>query len=144
MDLELRTTFVGPVATGSLLCEDNSTSVTGLGLRELRTLHFAEVVCRKLHDCFCFLSIWPHRPFTKNSAGKYNVSRTFIYHPDRMTDTFHFITHGLNIVIDLCYFVVDTMGEHQELCRCHSNFLLCQFIQSLESILNLRISQQLP
>ena len=55
----MRTTSEGPVSTGSLLCEDKSASFSnGVGPR---TQHFADVACCKLHDCSCFLSIWPHR-----------------------------------------------------------------------------------
>ena len=60
--------------------------------------------------------------------GKYNGSRTFVYHPDRITNISHI--------------VVDAVGERQELCRCHPNFFLCQFIQSFQSVLDLRLSQQ--
>ena len=70
-----------------------------------------------------------------NSVGKYNVSRTTVYNPDR-------ITHGLNFVINPCHFVVDPVCERQELRRYHPNFILSQFIQSLESVLDLRLSQQ--
>ena len=66
-----------------------------------------------------------------------------MYHPDRITGSFRFTTRALNLVIDTCHFVIDTVGERKELCRCHPNFLLCQCIQSLESVLNLPISQQL-
>ena len=72
----------------------------------------------------------------KNSVGKYDVSRTIVYNPDR-------ITHTLNFVINPCHFAVDPVCERQELCRYHPNFLLCQFIQSLQSVLDLRLSQQL-
>ena len=80
-----------------------------------------------------------------------------MYHLDRITDIVHFTTHaldlvvdpchftiyGLNITIDSCYFVVDAVCERQELRCCHPNFLLRQFIQSLESVLDIRLSQQL-
>ena len=62
-------------------------------------------------------------------VGKYNILRTFVYHPDP--------------IIDPCCFAVDAVGECQELCRCHPDFILCQFIQSLKSILDIRLSQQL-
>ena len=71
----------------------------------------------------------------KNSVGKYNVSRTIVYNPDR-------ITHAFNFVINPCHFAVDPVGERQELRRYHPNFLLCQLIQSLQSVLDLRLSQQ--
>ena len=69
-----------------------------------------------------------------------------MYHSDRITDIVYFTTHTLYLVIDPCYFtiytfnlVVNAMGECQQLRCCHSNFLLRQFIQSLEGILDLRL-----
>ena len=61
--------------------------------------------------------------------GKYDAPRTIEYQIDRIADIFHFI--------------IDAVSDLEELSRCHANFLLCQFIQSLESVLNLRISEQL-
>ena len=73
-----------------------------------------------------------------------------MYHPDRIADIVHFTidpcyltTHTLNLIIDPCYFVVNAMRECQELRCCHPNFILRQFIQSLESVFNIRLSQQL-
>ena len=88
---------------------------------------------------------------------KHNVLRTFVYHLDLIINICHFTTHtldlainpcyfiiyALNLIIDLCCFVVYTVGKRQELCRCHTNFILCQFIQSLECVLDLRLPQQL-
>ena len=73
MDLETRTTFEGPVATGFL---------------------------------------WVRRKYVTRVRAN-----------DRRT---------LYVVSDL-----------EELSRCHPDFLLCQFIQSLESVLDICISQQL-
>ena len=67
--------------------------------------------------------------FTKESTGKYDASRTIKYQFDRIADIFHFI--------------IDAVSDLEELSRCHPGFLLCQFIQSLESVLDIRISQQL-
>ena len=63
------------------------------------------------------------------SMGKYDAPRTIEYQIDRIADIFHFI---INFVSDL-----------EELRCCHPGFLLRQFIQSLESVLDIRISQQL-
>ena len=54
----------------------------------------------------------------KESAGKYNAPRTFVYHSDRIADILH-----INI---------DAVGDRQELRRCHPNLLLRQFIQLFE------------
>ena len=59
----------------------------------------------------------------KGSVGKYNASRTVVYYSDRITDILHI--------------TVDAVGECQEL-RCgHPNFLLRQFIQPFERILDI-------
>ena len=50
--------------------------------------------------------------------------RTFVHHHDLIIDISHFTTHALDLVIDPCYFVVDTMSERQELCCCHLNFIV--------------------
>ena len=73
-------------------------------------------------------------------VGKYNTSRTIVYYSDRIADIFHFTIDALNPVIDLCYFVVDAVGERQDLRRCHPNFLLRQFVQLFERILDIRLS----
>ena len=54
--------------------------------------------------------------------GKYDASRTISYQFDH---------------------IADTVSDLQKLSRCHPSFLLCQFIQSLESVLDLCLSQQL-
>ena len=56
------------------------------------------------------------------SLGIYDASRTIDYYFDR---------------------IADTINDLQNLSVYHTSFLLCQFIQSLESILDLRLSQQL-
>ena len=61
--------------------------------------------------------------------GKYDAPRTIEYQIDRIADFF--------------YFIIDAVSDLEELSRCHPDFLLCQFIQSLESVLDIRISQQL-
>ena len=104
-------------------------------------------------------------------SHKDNVLRTFVYHRDLIIDISHFTTDALDLVIDPryftayaldlvidpryfttyafntfidpCYFVVNAMSERQELCHHHPNFILRQFIQSFESVLDLRLSQQL-
>ena len=104
-------------------------------------------------------------------SHKDNVLRTFVYHRDLIIDISHFTTDTLDLVIDPCYFtayaldlvidpryfttyafnafidpcyfVVNAMSKRQELCRRHPNFILCQFIQSFERVLDLRLSQQL-
>ena len=57
----MRTTFEDPVATGSLLCEDGSASLSNgvriTGLRTHHLIHFVDVVYHKLHDSLNFLSI---------------------------------------------------------------------------------------
>ena len=54
----MRTTFEDPVATGSLLCEDGSASLSnGVRITGLRTHHFVDVVYHKLYDSLNFLSI---------------------------------------------------------------------------------------
>ena len=63
--------------------------------------------------------------FTKECVEKYNVSRTIVYDPDHITDIVHIITHAFNLTTDTCYFIIDSMGERQELRRCHPNFILC-------------------
>ena len=67
--------------------------------------------------------------FTKESIGKYDASRTIKYQFDCIADVFHFI--------------IDAVSDLKELSRCHAGFFLCQFIQLLESVLDIRISQQL-
>ena len=73
-----------------------------------------------------------------------------MYYPDRITDIVYFTTHALYLVIYPCYFtiyalnlVVNATGECQQLRCCHPNFLLRQFIQALEGILDLCLPQQL-
>ena len=72
--------------------------------------------------------------------GKYTALRTFVHHRDLIIDISHFTTYALDLVIYPCYFVVGTMSERQELCRCHPNFILRQLIQSFKSVLDLRLS----
>ena len=60
--------------------------------------------------------------FMMESLGKYYAPRTIEYQFDRIADTVSYL---------------------QKLSRCHASFFLCQFIQSLESVLDLRLSQQL-
>ena len=64
-----------------------------------------------------------------------------MYYSDRIADILHFTTDALNLVIDPCYFVVDTVGERQELRCCHPNFLLRQLVQIFERILDVGLSQ---
>ena len=63
------------------------------------------------------------------SIGTYDAPRTVEYQFDRIADVFHLF--------------IDAVSDLEELSRCHPDFLLRQFIQSLESILDIRISQQL-
>ena len=70
-----------------------------------------------------------HIPFMAESIRKHKTPRTIEYQFDRIIDVFHFI--------------LDAVSDLEELSCCHPGFLLCQFIQSFESVLNLRISQQL-
>ena len=77
----------------------------------------------------------------KERVGKYKALRTIMHHSDRIVDVSHFTIDALNVLIDPCYFAVDAVGERQELRSCHPNFLLCQFVQRFECILDIRLSQ---
>jgi hypothetical protein len=83
-------------------------------------------------------------------VDKYLAPRTIEYQFDRIADTVNFVIHNLhfvvdalNPVIDSCYFVVDPVRKLQELCGCHPYFVLCQFIQPLECVFDIRPPQQL-
>jgi hypothetical protein len=65
--------------------------------------------------------------FTKEPVGKYHASRTIEYQFERIADTLHFI--------------INAFSDLQQLRGCHPNFLLRQFIQSPQRILDVRFSQ---
>ena len=75
-----------------------------------------------------------HTEIDGGFSRKLSLWRTVKYQSDRILNIFHFI-------IDTLYRVVDTLGDLQDLSGCHPNFLLCQFVQSLESVLDICLSQ---
>ena len=80
-----------------------------------------------------------HEEFSEEINGP----RTIVYHFDGIADILHFIINVLNPDVYSCYFVVDSVGERQELRSCHPNFLLCQFVQPYKRILDISLSQEL-
>jgi hypothetical protein len=76
-----------------------------------------------------FLSRLVAYTFMTESIRKYDASHTIEYRFVRIAHIFHFI--------------IDGVSDLQELSRRHPNFLLCQFIQSLGSVLDIGLSQQL-
>ena len=79
-----------------------------------------------------------HTDIDGGFSRKSCLSRTVEYQSDRVPNIVHFI-------IDTLHCVIDPLGNFfQDLSGCHPNFLLCQFVQSLESIFDICLSKQLP
>ena len=51
--------------------------------------------------------------------------------------------YQFDCIADIFHLIIDAVSDLEELSCCHPGFLLCQFIQSPESVLDLRLSRQL-
>ena len=51
--------------------------------------------------------------------------------------------YQFDCIADIFHLITDAVSDLEELSCCHPGFVLCQFIQSPESVLYLRLSRQL-
>jgi hypothetical protein len=126
----MRATFEGPVATGCLGIFKHSRVTWGFGTTNSslhrrcipQVAYLPLLLLLPVARLLLFLFPLSVSTFTKESIGKYNASRTIEY---------------------ILHFFVDAVSDLQQLCGCHTNFLLCQLVQSLERILDICLSHQL-
>lgn len=58
-------------------------------------------------------------------------------------DCLDFVVNAHNLFVDSGYFVVNTVRKFQDLCGCHKRFIMREFVQSLQSVLNISPPQYL-
>jgi len=80
----------------------------------------------------------------------HNRLRTINDHHDLVVDGLYIIINASHpvvdaghLIVDIEYLILDSMRGFQNLCSYHPDLFICQFVQPLQRIFNLSLSNQL-